>query len=196
MKTWKDEIRIIDQFLPTEIYGQVVDYLHNPNTTRSWGFQMSVRRKMENSLVFNHHHVKEDNEFFYSTLMNYVSQCFNFEVKPRRIYFNAHVPLSHGSFHADDGDYTALLYVPTSDVEEGYDLTWGGETQFTNSEPYPNNDTMFVSPWENRLCIFPAKVLHRGLAYLHQDHPVRYTLAFKLECVKKSYVYNLQSNSQ
>ncbi|AOV60201.1 hypothetical protein S820908_053 [Synechococcus phage S-CAM9] len=196
MKNWTDGIRVIDQFLPTEVYEQVVKYLKQPETVTSWGFQMSIKRpETKHPSTFNCHIVKKDNEFFYSTLMDYLSRCFNFEVKPLRIYFNAHVPLSHGSFHTDDGDYTALLYVPTH-TDERYDINWGGETQFTNDEPYPNNDTVFVSPWENRLCIFPAKVLHRGLAYLHQDHPIRFTLAFKLERVKKSHVYNLQSKRQ
>lgn len=89
----------------------------------------------------------------------------NYEVK--RVYANIQYSGMDGTWHTDDGDVTALLFVN--------DNLEGGEFEIRNT----SQDVERISPTPGRLIMFEGKYLHRGLSSSTLGIP-RISLAFKL----------------
>ena len=89
----------------------------------------------------------------------------NYTVK--RVYANIQYAGMDGTWHTDDGDVTALLFV-NEQVE-------GGNFEIR----IPGEETTLVSPIPGRLVVFEGKHLHRGLSSSTLAVP-RISLAFKL----------------
>ena len=82
-----------------------------------------------------------------------------------RMYFNGQSYGMDGSFHSDNCDKTALIYVSP------YDREWGGFTQIGEE---------IIAPVTGRMIIFDGMTPHKGFPFSRQDCPMRITLAFKL----------------
>ena len=84
-----------------------------------------------------------------------------------RIYVNLHPSgeVHGGDFHMDDGTITALFYPMP------WDRKCGGGTEF--------KDKTVVEYKMNRLVLFDAYKLHRGIEHTNSDM-FRYTVAFKM----------------
>ena len=85
----------------------------------------------------------------------------------KRVYANIQYAGMDGTWHTDDGDVTALLFV-NQELE-------GGNFEIR----FPGQETTLISPVPGRLILFEGKYLHRGLSSLTLAVP-RISLAFKL----------------
>ena len=173
MKSLKDKITVIDNFLPKKDYVDLVKISRGREL--NWKWQTSDPNP-QGSLF--HNAFVTDDEFFNTHIFNQIQNVLPIKVTPLRIYFNSQVPLSNGTFHRDDGDLTVLFY------PNPYEPEWGGWTQFHNEDYGPDEEMVFVSPWPNRLCFFDAKILHKGHAFNHQTLPIRYSLTYKLKKIE------------
>ena len=82
-----------------------------------------------------------------------------------RLYFNGQYYGMDGSFHIDNCDKTALIYVSP------YHREWGGFTQVGEE---------MIAPVTGRLLIFDGSTPHKAFPFSRQACPMRITLAFKL----------------
>ena len=114
--------------------------------------------------------IVSDEEFFNTYLFNLIKKHLDGEYEIERIYFNGQWSGREGSFHSDNCDVTVLFYVSP------YEYGWGGFTEIMTSVSQPT----IIHPLQNRLLIFPGKILHKGYSFSYQKCPMRISLAFKL----------------
>lgn len=173
--TLEDKFRVYDSFLPDSEYNRLKEIISN-KTALQWSWQSSDEYSQHTFMMSD----VTDDPFYKGHIFSFIQSCFDSDtiLEPLRIYFNAQVPNANGSFHIDDGDVTAILYIN----EKPYDPSWGGWTQLHNEERDPKKEKQeFISPWCNRLLLFDATVAHRGYAFNHSSCPVRFNLTYKLK---------------
>tara|TARA_Y100000590_G_scaffold135634_1_gene155247 strand:- start:151 stop:648 length:498 start_codon:yes stop_codon:yes gene_type:complete len=158
-------IKIIDNFLDPIDLKKVI----GETSCQEWKIQQTDIRK-SNHLPFLIREVSHD-EFFNSYLFNKVKDELDGDYKLERVYFNGQWYGREGSFHQDGCDLTALLYV------QHYEYGWGGFTEIMTS---PNSPTV-IHPLQNRLLIFPGRIMHKGYSFSYQICPMRLSLAFKIQ---------------
>ncbi len=115
-------------------------------------------------------------KFYNKYLFNKVKKHLDGEYELERIYFNGQWSGREGSFHSDNCDVTGLFYV--SDYEYG----WGGFTEIMTSV----SQSTIIQPLQNRLLIFPGRIMHKGYSFSYQKCPMRISLAFKLDILNKN----------
>lgn len=165
--TLADRYRIFDSVLPSDEYDNLVDTIRDGHKIK-WTWQSSN----PGDPIFMISHVDKDP--FYSThLLSYIQNHLEKKVEPVRIYYNAQHPNCHGCFHEDDGDVTAILYIN----QLPYDYAWGGWTELWDRD---TGEHQMVTPFDNNLLLFDAKLTHRGLAFLNYSDPIRINLTYKL----------------
>jgi len=86
-----------------------------------------------------------------------------------RAYVNGQTMTQHSAFHADDGDWTYLIY-----LDPEWELKDGGGTEFL----LENNTTACVYPKFNRVVKFKSGISHRALPNIKQ-YSFRMTVALK-----------------
>tara|TARA_A100001201_G_C3979163_1_gene168010 strand:+ start:51 stop:563 length:513 start_codon:yes stop_codon:yes gene_type:complete len=165
--TLEDRFKVFDSFLPQDEYNNLVDIIRD-DVKIKWTWQCS---KTDNQ-VFMASHVQDD-PFYHTHILSYIKDCFNSEVKPLRIYYNAQLPNCHGSYHEDDGDVTAILYIN----QFPYEPEWGGWTELYDKN---TGEHHMITPTDNNLLLFDANLTHRGLAFLNYSDPIRINLTYKL----------------
>ena len=159
------DIKIVDNFLDRIDLKKVQQRLEYP---AKWKVQRSDPTKKEH-LEFIMLDVSNE-EFYNKYLFDKVKQHLDGEYKLDRVYFNGQWSGREGSFHNDLCDITVLFYV--SDYEYG----WGGFTEVMTSATSPT----IIHPLQNRLFIFPGRIMHKGYSFCYQSCPMRVSLAFKL----------------
>ena len=158
------DVKYVDSFLDKIDFKKVVDRTVNA----SWNIQRSISTNEEH---FDFLYLDVSNEEFYNKyLFDKVKQHLDGEYKLQRIYFNGQWSGREGNFHNDNCDVTVLFYV--SDYEYG----WGGFTEIMTSSTSPT----IIHPLQNRLLIFPGRIMHKGYSFSYQTCPMRISLAFKL----------------
>jgi len=100
-------------------------------------------------------------------LVKQINTCLKNSYSAKRVYANIQYAGMDGTWHTDDGDVTALLFV-NQELE-------GGNFEIR----IPGEETALISPTPGRLIVFEAKYLHRGLSSSTLAIP-RISLAFKL----------------
>lgn len=167
-----DRVRIFDNFLPQHIFDRLVEECFE-------GTQLSFKRHRSrkgrpNSQNFFSCDLTKVEEF--SFLFHMVQQKVPEVSGYNRCYINCHPALINGSFHNDDCDLTAILF-----IGKEYDAEWGGWTQLHNGDFTPEGEeTIFLTPHPNRLVVFPGEILHKGHAFNHQNCPWRFNLVWKM----------------
>ena len=169
--TLGDRFRVYDSFLPQNEYDNLRDIVCNPEIKLTWYWQLTE----PGTPFFLVSDVHKD-PFYHTHLLSYIQDRLDSRVEPVRIYFNAQQPNCHGSYHEDDGDVTAILYINN----DTYQPDWGGWTELYDRDTEEHH---LVPPLDNRLLVFDAKLTHRGLAFLNQSDPVRTNLTYKLRFV-------------
>ena len=159
------DIKIVDNFLDRIDLKKVQQRLEYP---AKWKVQRSDPTKKEH-LEFIMLDVSNE-EFYNKYLFDKVKQHLDGEYKLDRVYFNGQWSGREGSFHNDLCDITVLFYV--SDYEYG----WGGFTEVMTAATSPT----IIHPLQNRLFIFPGRIVHKGYSFCYQSCPMRVSLAFKL----------------
>lgn len=172
--TLGDRFRIHDSFLPQNEYDNLRHRAFYGEDVK-WSLQCSAAEPSRVDRVFLSRDVQDD-PFCNTHLFSYIQRCFDSKVEPLRIYYNGQQPNFHGSYHKDDGDVTAILYVNITP----YQPVWGGWTELYDED---TEERHMVHPVDNRLLLFDAKLLHRGLAFLNPADPIRVNLTYKMKFV-------------
>jgi len=159
------DIKIVDNFLDKIDFKKVNESYFN----KKWEMQQSSSRPPY-GLDFLIHQVSSE-KFFDNYLFNKIKQHLEGEYEIERIYFNGQWPGREGAFHSDNCDITALLYVSP------YEYGWGGFTEILTSSTEPPT---LVHPLQNRLLLFPGRIVHKGYSFSYQSCPLRVSLAYKL----------------
>ena len=164
------DIKIVDNFLDPIDLKKVQNYTFtNPHTPKKWKIQQSNVDREDASNQFLECEASDD-EYFNTYLWNKVKKHLDGNYKLERVYFNGQWSGREGDFHNDECDITVLFYV--SDYEYG----WGGFTEIMTSSTSPT----VIHPLQNRLLIFPGRIMHKGYSFSYQKCPMRVSLAFKL----------------
>lgn len=100
-------------------------------------------------------------------LVKQINSAIKGSYSVKRVYANIQYAGMDGTWHTDDGDVTALLFV-NQELE-------GGNFEIR----IPGEETTLISPVPGRLILFEGKYLHRGLSSSTLAVP-RISLAFKL----------------
>lgn len=100
-------------------------------------------------------------------LVKQINSTIKSSYSVKRVYANIQYAGMDGTWHTDDGDVTALLFV-NQELE-------GGNFEIR----IPGEETTLISPVPGRLILFEGKYLHRGLSSSTLAVP-RISLAFKL----------------
>jgi hypothetical protein len=163
------DIKIVDNFLDPIDLKRVVSNL----SYKEWSFQVSDRNDLPGILISSEVFLMSDvsdDEFFNSYLYKKLKEHLDGEYELERIYFNGQWSGRESTFHDDACDITALLYVSE------YQYGWGGFTEIMTSAAEPT----LIHPLQNRLCLFPGRIMHKGYSFSYQHCPMRISLAFKL----------------
>ena len=112
----------------------------------------------------------DNNRFWLQELPQY-TDYFQLGIKEKiiRCYANGQTLTQYGSFHADDGDWTYLIY-----PDPGWTMDEGGGTEFKVGD----NNTVVTYPVFNRVVKFKAGISHRALPNIKQGS-FRITIALK-----------------
>ena len=172
--TLGDRFRIYDSFLPQNEYENLRYNIFSGKNVK-WSLQCSDPEASQSDRVFLYCDVQDD-PFCNTHLFSYIQRCFDSKVELNRVYYNGQQPNFHGSYHTDDGDVTAILYVNITP----YQPVWGGWTELYDED---TEERHMVHPVDNRLLLFDAKLLHRGLAFLNPADPIRVNLTYKMKFV-------------
>lgn len=172
--TLGDRFRIHDSFLPQNEYDNLRRRAFSGEDVK-WTLQCSASEPSHVDRVFLSCDVQDD-PFYNTHLLSYIQRCFDSKVEPLRIYYNGQHPNFHGSYHTDDGDVTAILYVNVTQ----YQPSWGGWTELYDGD---TDERHMIPPMDNRLLLFDAKIPHRGLAFLNPADPIRVNLTYKMKFV-------------
>ena len=158
------EIKIVDKFLDTIDLKKVAAATNDTE----WTFQRSDPRNMKHGIFLMKH--MNDDKFFTTYLVDKIKAHLDKDYELKAVYFNAQFPGREGEFHLDGCDVTVLLYVSP------YEYGWGGFTEIMTSTKRPT----LIHPLQNRLVIFPGRVMHKAYSFSYQTCPSRISLAFKL----------------
>ena len=112
----------------------------------------------------------DPNRFWYQNTPHYQSY-FQPKIKEKivRCYANGQSLTQYGSFHADDGDWTYLIY-----PDPNWTMEDGGGTEFKIGD----DNSIVVYPIFNRVVKFRANISHRALPNIKQGS-FRITIALK-----------------
>jgi len=166
---------VFDNFLPAEDFGELSSYLMS---SASWSFSGRSRDA-------------DDPSFWFHPLGDISLAPFkgalarrNFEVGTvLAFYANGQSSGQDGQFHRDAKDrgiYTCLLY-----ANRFWRDHWGGATLFKDDEVLHAHDRMghsdgvYVLPVPNRAVVFPADLVHVGMAPTGAFKGLRVTVALK-----------------
>ena len=158
------EVKIVEDFLESSDFDKVTERLQYP---ASWRMQSSDGE--DGSQQFLYLDVSEE-KYFNTYIFKQIKKHLDGEYKLERIYFNGQWSGREGRLHNDQCDRTVLFYVSE------YQYGWGGFTEIMTSVSQPT----IIHPLQNRLLIFPGKILHKGYSFSYQKCPMRISLAFKL----------------
>ena len=158
------EVKIIDNFLDRIDFKKVCEFANN----KEWTIQQSDHNTKGNAHFLMY--MVSNNEFFSTYLFNLIEKQLDSDYELQRVYYNGQWSGREGDFHDDGCDITALLYVSE------YQYGWGGFTEIMTSPTEPT----LIHPLQNRLCIFPGRIKHKGYSFCYQSCPMRVSLAFKL----------------
>ena len=150
--------KIIDNWLDEDL----VNYLNNYFLYDLPHYYGAKSNDDDKSCFYNTPLNEEDalNKFLFYKLKKTLDLNLNLD----RMYLNIQHANMEGSFH-NDGEYITCLYMVTNSLKDS------GAFEIKNEDIIP-----FV---QNRLIIFDAKKLHRGLS--PNKNEVRITLAFKIK---------------
>ena len=158
------DVKIVENFLDPIDFQKVEE----ATNVKTWEIQRSDPwNKTQLDFLFLN---KTDDDFFNTYLYKKVKEHLDGKYELTRVYYNGQWSGRDGSFHADNCDVTALLYVSP------YEYGWGGFTEIMTSAEEPT----LIHPLQNRLVFFPGKIMHKGYAFCYQSCPMRLSLAFKL----------------
>ena len=163
------DIKIVDKFLDTIDLKKVAAATNDTE----WTFQRSNVLNKSNGIFLMKN--MYDDKFFNTYLFDKIKEHLDGEYKDKdyelqTVYFNGQFPGREGEFHLDVCDVTVLLYVSP------YEYGWGGFTEIMTSTKRPT----LIHPLQNRLVIFPGRVMHKAYSFSYQTCPPRISLAFKL----------------
>lgn len=170
-----DRVKIVESLLPDEDYSNLVERSRD----LLWYWQTSLPLDQNEILrggsTFMISDVKDDS-YYHDHILSYIQDRIERNVEPIRIYFNAQATNFHGSYHTDEGDVTAILYVN----QLPYQHSWGGWTELFDEL---TKDQKMIPPIDNNLLLFQSDILHRGIGFLCEDAPMRINLTYKLKYV-------------
>lgn len=109
----------------------------------------------------------ETKEPIVKTLLEKINTHFDTNFTVKRVYANIQYTGMDGTWHTDDGDVTALLFVNDNLEEGNFEIR------------LEENNTQSILPLPGRLVVFEGRYLHRGLSSTTLAIP-RISLAFKL----------------
>ena len=158
------DVKIIDNFLDRIDFKKVCEFANN----KEWTIQQSDHNTKGNAHFLMY--MVSNNEFFSTYLFNLIEKQLDSDYELQRVYYNGQWSGREGDFHDDGCDITALLYVSE------YQYGWGGFTEIMTSPTEPT----LIHPLQNRLVIFPGRVMHKAYSFSYQTCPSRISLAFKL----------------
>tara|TARA_Y100001938_G_C7947542_1_gene357530 strand:- start:116 stop:646 length:531 start_codon:yes stop_codon:yes gene_type:complete len=174
-------IEFFTDILTEEENSEALEYAYK---SKSWEFQSSVSRRNNpkiETIDFYYLSVPKNNDFFYKHIFLKIQKLISKEVSIEKVYFNSQSTGSHGTFHIDVCDITALIYLSP------YNIEWGGFTQFLpNIHQYELNgypEIKCIAPFPRSMVIFDSNILHKGYSFAYQHCPIRYSLAYKLNYV-------------
>ena len=149
-----------------------IDNFISPELTDGLRSTILLDRKhafnMTSNGVFPFYSVDFDiNEPIVEKLVKQINSKIGSNYSIKRVYANIQYAGMDGTWHTDDGDITALLFV-NQQLE-------GGNFEIR----IPGEETILVAPLPGRLTVFEGKYLHRGLSSSTLAIP-RISLAFKL----------------
>lgn len=148
-------MKIVDNFLNSE----EINYLQQ--CSKAWEIQVSDNANPK-CLQFLYYAPVIDK--FYKHLFEKIKKEIG-QYSAIRFYFNGQSYGMDGSFHVDNCDKTALIYVSP------YDREWGGFTQVGEE---------IIAPVTGRMITFDGMTPHKAFPFSRQTCPMRITLAFKL----------------
>jgi len=147
--------KIVDNFLNSE----EINYLQQ--CPKAWDIQVS---DITNPKCLQFLYYAPPIDKFYKHLFEKLKKEIG-QYSAIRMYFNGQSYGMDGSFHSDNCDKTALIYVSP------YDREWGGFTQIGEE---------IIAPVTGRMIIFDGMTPHKAFPFSRQACPMRITLAFKL----------------
>ena len=186
MKKLLDEIRVIDNFLPEDLYRRIylislkLGWRYGWNTPQDplslyWHHEVGFGGKKNTVDVSENvkkHPIKDFSEvqdFFKQTLMTDKGKILRF-------YLNAHTYGTDGSPHTDidnDGELTAVLY-----LTEDWQIGFSGETVIFDDS---GEIIKSVLPKKNRALLFPSKILHQPRPLSKKFRGLRVVLVVKFK---------------
>jgi SM-20-related protein len=180
-----DEIAVLDDFLPAEIYGKLVRFVGNE--AMSYGMRSNARTDPHGHWSRRFVTAGRSNLADVSYLMDGVEEfapilaAWDFIKLAHlsdgvllRCYLNGYTYGTDGYFHSDSerpDEHTAILF-----MNQHWDPDWGGETAFLDER---GDIIRSVLPRRNRAVIFPARLLHAGRGVSRKCMELRQTLVFK-----------------
>jgi len=100
-------------------------------------------------------------------LLNKINSLVSGAYNIKRVYANIQYSGMNGSWHTDDGQLTALLFINEELQDGNFEIKLS------------SNDISTIEPLPGRLLVFDSALLHRGLSSSTLRIP-RISLAFKL----------------
>tara|TARA_Y100000004_G_scaffold68295_1_gene76625 strand:+ start:228 stop:767 length:540 start_codon:yes stop_codon:yes gene_type:complete len=171
-------IQVFDNFLTGEETEKAYEYANN---SKNWKLQVSSKTHSTKtiSIPFLYLNVSEKETFFHKTIFSKIKKIVREKVILQKVYINGQSSGSDGTFHHDECDKTALIYLSP------YDIEWGGFTEFivnTNENNSAKNPQIkCVAPFRSSMVVFDSDIPHKGYSFSYQHCPIRYSLAYKLK---------------
>ena len=123
------------------------------------------------------------------TISPIMLDVFKVSFFPVRAYSNAHTYGIIDDKHTDDGDITVIYY-----PNQNWDHNWEGGTALY-SEDF-TDCIRYCSYKFNRLFMFPAKTVHRGMPLTKECTELRRVIVFKCEMDSNHPLYEKMYNAQ
>jgi len=132
-------IQVFDNFLTGEETEKAYEYAIN---SKNWNLQDSSKKHSAKviSIPFLYLNISEEETFFYETIFSKIKNIIKEKVTLQEVYINGQSFGSSGTFHYDECDKTALIYLSPYDVE------WGGFTEFIVNINGKNPQVKYLAP--------------------------------------------------
>ncbi|TMQ18268.1 MAG: hypothetical protein E6J90_20555, partial [Deltaproteobacteria bacterium] len=180
-----DEIAVLDDFLPPDIYQKLVWFV--ANEAMSYGTRSNSRTDphghWSRRFVTAGHFNLADVSYLLDGVEEFaaIHAAWDFIKRTHledgvllRCYLNGYTYGTDGYFHSDSGrpdEHTAILF-----MNGEWDPDWAGETVFLDQR---GDIIRAVLPKRNRAVIFPSRLLHTGRGVSRKCVELRQTLVFK-----------------